>query len=160
VQIVAAGAKTWPDAQPGQVTAEIVVVDNASDDGSAQMVQAEFPQANLTANRHNAGFAAANNQAIAQARGQALFFGKAQCASCHKPDVDMTGPALKGALSRWPDKQTLYDFIRNPTNVIQRDKYALALYEKWNRANMLPFPHLTDAEIDAILSYCDSYVRP
>jgi len=94
----------------------------------------------------------------ASVNGKALF--EAQCASCHKPDVDMTGPALKGALSRWPDKQTLYDFIRNPTNVIQRDKYALALYEKWNRTNMLPFPHLTDAEIDAILLYCDNYVRP
>lgn len=90
--------------------------------------------------------------------GKALF--EAQCASCHKPDVDMTGPALKGATARWPDKKTLYEFIRNPTNVIQRDKYAAALYEKWNRTNMLPFPQLTDAEIDAILQYCDNYVKP
>lgn len=90
--------------------------------------------------------------------GKALF--EAQCVSCHKPDVDMTGPALKGALSRWPDKKTLYEFIRNPTAVIQRDKYAAALYEKWNRTNMLAFPQLTDEEIDAILAYCDNYVKP
>jgi hypothetical protein len=55
------------------LAAEIIVVDNASEDGSVQMVQAEFPQAYLIANRTNAGFAAANNQAIAQARGQVLF---------------------------------------------------------------------------------------
>ena len=29
-------------------------------------------------------------------RGEALF--KANCASCHKPDKDFTGPALKGSL--------------------------------------------------------------
>jgi hypothetical protein len=70
VEIVDGGA------QPrgaGSLAAEIIVVDNASDDGSARMVQAEFPQAQVIANRHNAGFAAANNQAIAQARGQVLF---------------------------------------------------------------------------------------
>jgi hypothetical protein len=70
VEIVAAGA------QPrgaGSLAAEIIVVDNASDDGSVQMVQAEFPQAYVIANHHNAGFAAANNQAMAQARGRVLF---------------------------------------------------------------------------------------
>jgi GT2 family glycosyltransferase len=64
------------NAQPcgaGSLAAEIIVVDNASEDGSVQLVQAEFPQARVIANHHNAGFAAANNQAIAQARGQVLF---------------------------------------------------------------------------------------
>lgn len=46
---------------------EVWVVDNASADGSADMVRAEFPQARLIANAENRGFAAANNQAIAQA---------------------------------------------------------------------------------------------
>ncbi|HSN76655.1 MAG TPA: glycosyltransferase family 2 protein [Anaerolineae bacterium] len=73
VQIVAADAAHWPPEQTSGVTVEVVVVDNASDDGSAQMVQAAFPQAHLIANRYNAGFAAANNQAIAQASGQVLL---------------------------------------------------------------------------------------
>jgi len=42
----------------------IVVVDNASGDGTAEMVQTEFPRVHLIANDHNAGYAAANNQAI------------------------------------------------------------------------------------------------
>ncbi len=70
IEIVAAGAQPSGAAR---LAAEIIVVDNASDDGSAQMVQADFPQARLIANRHNAGFAAANNQAIAQARGRVLL---------------------------------------------------------------------------------------
>ena len=73
VQIVAADADPAQPAQLGEALVEIVLVDNASDDGSAQMVQADFPQARLIANRHNAGFARANNQAIAQARGRVLF---------------------------------------------------------------------------------------
>jgi hypothetical protein len=73
VQIVAVDGNHRPPALPGVLLVEIVVVDNASDDGSVQMVQAEFSQAQVIANRYNAGFAAANNQAIAQARGQVLF---------------------------------------------------------------------------------------
>lgn len=42
------------------------VVDNASADGSAEMTRAEFPQAHVIANAENRGFAAANNQAIAE----------------------------------------------------------------------------------------------
>ena len=46
------------------LTSEVVVVDNASHDGSAAMVQKHFPQVRLIANRGNRGFAAANNQAL------------------------------------------------------------------------------------------------
>ncbi len=44
--------------------AEVVVVDNASTDGSAGMVAAEFPAVRLQANTDNPGFAAAVNQAV------------------------------------------------------------------------------------------------
>jgi GT2 family glycosyltransferase len=43
---------------------EMIVVDNASTDGSAEMVQAEFPQVSLYANKTNCGYGAAANQAI------------------------------------------------------------------------------------------------
>lgn len=44
---------------------QVVVVDNASRDGSAAMVDAEFPQVRLIANAENLGFGKANNQALA-----------------------------------------------------------------------------------------------
>lgn len=53
---------------------EVVVVDNASSDGSVAAVEAEFPQARLIANRENRGFGAANNQGAALARGEYLLF--------------------------------------------------------------------------------------
>jgi N-acetylglucosaminyl-diphospho-decaprenol L-rhamnosyltransferase len=50
--------------------AEIIVVDNASSDGSAEMVAREFPGARLIANAGNVGFGAANNQGFAVSRGR------------------------------------------------------------------------------------------
>ena len=43
---------------------EVWVVDNASTDGSAELVRKRFPQTKLMANETNVGFAAANNQAL------------------------------------------------------------------------------------------------
>jgi N-acetylglucosaminyl-diphospho-decaprenol L-rhamnosyltransferase len=49
---------------------EIVVVDNASVDGSQAMVRDCFPQVKLIENRENVGFAQANNQAIRVSQGR------------------------------------------------------------------------------------------
>ena len=44
---------------------EVIVVDNASTDGSAAMVETEFPWVHLVCNEENPGYGAAANQAIA-----------------------------------------------------------------------------------------------
>ena len=49
---------------------EVIVVDNDSSDGSAEMIRAEFPLVRLIVNEENRGFAAANNQGIAIASGR------------------------------------------------------------------------------------------
>lgn len=56
-------------AQTG-VTTEVIVVDNASHDGSAAMVCEDFPEAHLIASELNLGFAAANNRAMERASGR------------------------------------------------------------------------------------------
>jgi GT2 family glycosyltransferase len=55
--------------QTKDITFEVVVVDNASSDGSAEMVKKEFPLALLIENTKNRGFAAANNQGMRIAKG-------------------------------------------------------------------------------------------
>jgi GT2 family glycosyltransferase len=50
------------------LSCEVLVIDNASTDGSPLMVETQFPQAVLVKNGDNRGFAAANNQGIEMAR--------------------------------------------------------------------------------------------
>jgi GT2 family glycosyltransferase len=52
---------------------EVFVVDNHSEDGSAEMVRENFPQVKLIVNKENFGFARANNQAIQNAQGDFIL---------------------------------------------------------------------------------------
>ncbi len=55
------------------LSAEVYVVDNASGDGTVEMLQSEFPEVKLIANTDNFGFAKANNQAIKEASGDFIL---------------------------------------------------------------------------------------
>lgn len=53
---------------------EVFVVDNASRDGSADMIRHRFPDVRLIVNSGNRGFAAANNQILDRCLGEFIFF--------------------------------------------------------------------------------------
>lgn len=57
----------------GNFKFEVFVVDNASSDGSVQMLREKFPQVKLIANSQNLGFAKANNLAIKKAEGDFIL---------------------------------------------------------------------------------------
>lgn len=65
---------------------EVIVVDNASSDGSTDMVERSFPQVKLIRNTTNAGFAAASNQGIREAHGDYLFL--------LNPDAEVRGKGI------------------------------------------------------------------
>lgn len=52
---------------------EIIVADNGSKDGSAEMVEKEFPDVRLIKNKENLGFSTAANQVIKAATGEYIF---------------------------------------------------------------------------------------
>jgi GT2 family glycosyltransferase len=65
---------------------EIIVVDNNSHDGTAEMVRSEFPNVRLIANDFNAGFSTANNLGLAKAAGGHVLF--------MNPDMEFTENTL------------------------------------------------------------------
>ncbi len=96
---------------------------------------------------------------MAQPDGESLF--KTNCASCHNPDKDLTGPALRGADSRVPSQEWLYKWVRNSASVIASgDAYAKEIYERYNQTAMTAFPNLSDEEIDAIMTYVNNAPVP
>jgi GT2 family glycosyltransferase len=56
-----------------EISFEIIVVDNASSDGSVDMIKKEFPQIKLIKNKENVGFSKANNQAIKLSKGKYIL---------------------------------------------------------------------------------------
>jgi GT2 family glycosyltransferase len=73
--------------QAEAASAEVIVVDNASADGSAAMVRERFPWVRLIANDENRYYAAANNQGIAASRGRFVLL--------LNPDVELRPGALE-----------------------------------------------------------------
>lgn len=56
--------------QRGEIDFEVIVIDNASTDGSAEMVKKNFPRVTLVENSDNLGFARANNIGIQASKGR------------------------------------------------------------------------------------------
>jgi GT2 family glycosyltransferase len=57
----------------GKYAMEVIVCDNASSDGSMDMVRREFPEVILIDNKKNIGFAAGNNPGIKRAKGRYIL---------------------------------------------------------------------------------------
>ena len=88
---------------------EVIVVDNASEDRSREMVRALFPEVKLIGNPMNIGFGAGNNVALPTAEGRYVFFLNSDTvvlegalaalvgyADAH-PDLGIVGPKLLNA---------------------------------------------------------------
>ena len=91
------------------------------------------------------------------ADGETLF--KANCASCHKPLEDYTGPMLKGARDREPSKDWVYKWVYNTNAMVESDPYAKALKAKYGQI-MTAQNQLKKEEITAILDWADNYKVP
>jgi len=112
------GAAAHPTlANPQHCRLEIIVVDNASADGSVEMVRAEFPRVRLIANADNRGFPAANNQGLAVAQGRYVLL--------LNPDTEVVGDALAGMVAyadAHPDVGVVGPQLLNPDGSVQSSR--------------------------------------
>ncbi|MES2621284.1 MAG: c-type cytochrome [Bacteroidota bacterium] len=108
-------------------------------------------------------FATAEVDKAKWAEGKSLF--KSNCAACHNPKVDGTGPALQGVTARWEaagdlggktGAQWLYVWIKNYNDAVKGNyKYAVDMANSRPSA-MNVFATLKDADIENILLYVEN----
>ena len=89
--------------------------------------------------------------------GKALF--KQNCASCHHPMKDGTGPSLIGSFQKWKDAgDNIYDYIHNPQGEIDRGVKSAIAISNYSFTQM-PGIGVSKEEIDAIFNYIDRFSK-
>jgi mono/diheme cytochrome c family protein len=84
--------------------------------------------------------------------GEDLFNGN--CKSCHRVKQKLVGPALAGVYDRAPSIDWIKSWVRNSAKVVASgDKYAVALYNEYNKSQMTAFTSYKDDQIMSILAY-------
>ncbi len=107
---------SWGD-QPGL---EVIVVDNASSDGSPELVRALFPQVQCIVNTQNRGYTGGNNQGLAAASGELLLV--------LNPDIEIVGDALHtlvAYMQAHPEVGMLGPQLLNPDGSVQSSRRRL-----------------------------------
>jgi GT2 family glycosyltransferase len=146
---------------------EVVVVDNASSDGSAALVWEEFPEVTLCANQANTGYGSAANQAITHCRAEHILLLNSDTLiqphtldildnylSTH-PRVAIAGPRLQnpdGTLqpSAYPFPTPLYLFLEESTlgRLIRHFPWLRQRYLRtWSHDHARPVPWLLGAAL-------------
>jgi hypothetical protein len=124
-------------ARSPELDASVFVVDNASGDGSAEMVARDFPQARLTPSSANLGFTGGNNLAL-----RALGFGEPNSAAAPpdfvlllNPDAEPLGDAIgqmAGFLREHPTAGAAGAQLQYPDGSFQHGAFAFpGLLQLW-----------------------------
>jgi GT2 family glycosyltransferase len=123
---------------------EQIIVDNASTDGTVEMIREKFPEVQVIVNKENKGFGAANNQGVLVSKGGYLLF--------LNPDMELS-PGSLGTIIDWMDRNARVG-IASPKLVdeygnINEDALPRRFPRVWEQIALilkLPhiFPHLLD----------------
>ena len=99
---------------------ELILIDNASTDGTPAAIRAEFPAVRLIHNPVNVGFAAANNQGLSMASGEILIL--------LNPDTELrpgSVAALADFMDAYPTAGAAGALLLNPDGTLQDSAYPM-----------------------------------
>lgn len=146
------------------VPKEVIVVDNASTDGSVQMVRTEFPSVQLICNRTNERFAKPNNDGMKIAKGRYLFLLNSDASlksmalenlvsymDAH-PTVGMCGPQLlnpDGSIQ--PSCRGMVSLWSHLCDMLLLDR-LLPHSRVFAGSEMTFFDHTTEQEVDHVMA--------
>lgn len=128
-----------------QATVEIIVIDNASKDGTVEMIQSEFPSVQIIANQTNVGFAKASNQGLKKAVGDYLIL--------LNPDMKIF-PETLGNIKQWLDKNPEADvtgiqLVDEQEKIVQHVRHFPTFFDQ--AVIILKLPHLFPRLLDSYL---------
>ena len=148
---------------PTSYSTEIIVVDNASTDGSPEMVEATFPQVRQIKSNQNLGFAKANNIGIRESRGRYISLINSDAkvlGNCldpladyldRHPDVGNVGPrvlnrdmSLQSSCRRFPTVWNNFCEASGLAKVFQRNSF-------FSGEHMFFFPHDRELDVDVLV---------
>ncbi len=98
---------------------QIIVVDDASSDGTGKMIAAEFPQVEYVRLETNRGPAAARNKGASLAKGTILAFTDDDC----EPPPDWL-EALQKGFEKYPHAIAVGGIQQAPTHLLQKNRFA------------------------------------
>ncbi len=150
----------------GDIRAEVIVVDNASTDGSVEAIRHRFPHVKLIRNNENRGFAAASNQGLAAAGGELLLLLNPDTvlppgalvelhqAAAQDPGAGIIGPKLVN-----PDGSLQHSCRRFPTPMaaLFRHTFLGRLFprNRWSAEYvMADWDHTEPREVDWVSGAC------
>ncbi len=149
-----------------EITFEIIVVDNASTDGSVEMLKKEFPDVKVIANKENLFFTRAHNQALRISKGRYLMilnsdtvildgaFDKIVKFMDEHPECGACGPKLVGPdmKHQWSGEKfptllyAFFDVLLLNTIFPKNPVKSKRLQRTWNRN--------TTTEVDTVSGAC------
>ena len=146
----------------GKLDAEVIIVDNASSDGTPELVAQRYPGFHLIRNSENVGFAKANNIGIAESSGEYICLVNSDvkftddCITpmleylAGQPDVALLGPKMLAA-----DGQVRRSTMRFPTlwNSFCRSGGLDILFKRsrfFGGLLMADFDHRTTTEVEVL----------
>ncbi|MBI4844950.1 MAG: glycosyltransferase [Candidatus Omnitrophica bacterium] len=146
---------------------EVIVVDNASSDGSVEFFKKKFPRVIIIENKSNQGFAKANNLAIRRCKGKYLLFLNPDTVVFNdsikllvnfleeNPNFDIVGPKIIN-----PDKSVQFECARNFPTLLS-ELFCITVLDRLFPKNtifgkylMSYWNHNESKEVDAVSGAC------